>query len=178
MADRHQRTQNFSENAKKKNTKFRPSITKHTKFLFKFIWIFFLETHDQWIVSTLFIPTLARRHWQWGQEFCKAIFGSSRYLYVHLTLLLPSVGLISLLSWLLFLSIWQQSAGTAALLKQMENFSGNLARSLPCLKRDSRRYRRSTESILPPYTIITPNIGKKYILLSLLCVTGLCRILR
>ncbi|XP_078343214.1 cadherin EGF LAG seven-pass G-type receptor 1-like [Oculina patagonica] len=54
--------------------------------------------------------------------------------------------------------VQQHSAGTAALLEQMENFSGNLARSLPYLKRDSHRYRRSTESILPPYTVITPNI--------------------
>ncbi|PFX21141.1 Cadherin EGF LAG seven-pass G-type receptor 2 [Stylophora pistillata] len=54
--------------------------------------------------------------------------------------------------------VQQKSAGTAALLQQMENFSGNLARSLPYLKRDSHRYRRSTESILPPYTILTPNI--------------------
>ncbi|KAJ7355115.1 hypothetical protein OS493_027904 [Desmophyllum pertusum] len=53
--------------------------------------------------------------------------------------------------------VQQHSAGTAALLEQMENFSSNLASSLPYLKRDSRRYRRS-ESILPPYTIITPNI--------------------
>ena len=43
----------------------------------------------------------------------------------------------------------------------MENFSGNLARSLPYLKRDSHRYKRSTENILPPYTIITPNIGEE-----------------
>lgn len=43
----------------------------------------------------------------------------------------------------------------------MENFSGNLARSLPYLKRDSRRYKRSTENILPPYTVITPNIGEE-----------------
>ena len=57
--------------------------------------------------------------------------------------------------------ISQHSAGTAELLEQMENFSGNLARSLPYLKRDSRRYRRSTESILPPYTVITPNIGEE-----------------
>ena len=53
----------------------------------------------------------------------------------------------------------QNSAGTAALLQQMENFSGNLASALPYLKRDSLRYRRSTENILPPYTILTPNIG-------------------
>ena len=176
MADRHKRTQNFSENAKKEH-KISAEHHKAHKISLKFIWIFFLETPDQLIVSSLFIPTLARRPWQWGQEFCKAIFGSSGYFYVHLPYYYL-VGRISLLSWLLFLSIWQQSAGTAALLKQMENFSGNLARSLPYLKRDSRRYRRSTESILPPYTIITPNIGKKYILLSLLCVTGLCRILR
>ena len=58
--------------------------------------------------------------------------------------------------------ISQHSAGTAALLEQMENFSSNLASSLPYLKRDSRRYRRS-ESILPPYTIITPNIGEQVI---------------
>ena len=109
-------------------------------------------------------------------EFC----WTSRYFYVHLTLLLPFVGRVSLLSWLLLLSIWQHSAGTVALLKQMENFSGNLARSLPHLKRDSRRYSRCTESILPLYTIITLDIGKKYILLSLLCLLALslCRLKR
>ena len=62
---------------------------------------------------------------------------------------------------LFFFEISQHSAGTADLLEQMENFSGNLARNLPYLKRDSTRYRRSTENILPPYTVITPNIGKE-----------------
>ena len=62
---------------------------------------------------------------------------------------------------LFFFEIPQHSAGTADLLEQMENFSGNLARNLPYLKRDSNRYRRSTESILPPYTVITPNIGEE-----------------
>lgn len=54
--------------------------------------------------------------------------------------------------------VQEYSAGTAALLQQMENFCGNLASALPYLKRDSQRYRRSTDNILPPYTILTPNI--------------------
>ena len=62
-------------------------------------------------------------------------------------------------------SFLQYSAGTAALLQQMEKFCGNLASALPYLKRDFRRYRRATDSILPPYTILTPNIGTQYMIL-------------
>ena len=57
----------------------------------------------------------------------------------------------------------QHSAGTAALLQQMENFSGNLASSLPYLKRKSHRARRDTDKVILPYTILTPNIGKEHV---------------
>ena len=86
MADRHKRTQNFSENAKKEH-KISAEHHKAHKISLKFIWIFFLETPDQWIVSSLFIPTLARRHWQWGQEFCKAILGAvDIFMYIYPTI--------------------------------------------------------------------------------------------
>ena len=57
----------------------------------------------------------------------------------------------------------QHSAGTAALLQQMENFSGNLASSLPYLKRKSHRARRDADKVILPYTILTPNIGKEHV---------------
>ncbi|XP_032221364.2 cadherin EGF LAG seven-pass G-type receptor 2 isoform X2 [Nematostella vectensis] len=52
--------------------------------------------------------------------------------------------------------VQRNSAGTADLMEKMENFSGTLANNLAHLKR--ARYRRNVESIIPPYTVITPNI--------------------
>ncbi|XP_031559365.1 cadherin EGF LAG seven-pass G-type receptor 2-like [Actinia tenebrosa] len=52
--------------------------------------------------------------------------------------------------------VQRNSAGTADLMLKMENFSGTLANNLAHLKRG--RYRRSTGSIIPPYTVLTPNI--------------------